>query len=380
LKIEGDGRVTDERCGGVDSEAVLDSLNDGIYVVNRDREVVHWGKSSQRITGWTPDDVLGKRCSDGILCHVDKDDHQLCGEEHCPLHRAMVTGQSSTTPIIVFAQTKDGRRVPLRVSVSPIRDSRGKVTGGVETFHDLSDEISDLQRVKRIQSVSLGGELTEDPRIEFRTRYVPHDVIGGDYYAMRRIDEDRYGFLLADVTGHGASAALYTMCLSSLWLSNQAISSSPAKFARQMSKDLCELVGEEIAFAAAVCGVVDLKQGTLRLAGAGNPPPVLIRSSGQWENLDSSGLPLGLMADAQYEETCVEIKGGDCLLLFTDGAVEVHDADGRQLGTDGLTKILKALGYPSAGASFEAIEEEMLKFSNRIRFDDDLTFLEIRVR
>ncbi|MBA7479299.1 hypothetical protein ES707_14733 [subsurface metagenome] len=372
--------MTNERCGGIDSQAVLDSLNDGIYVVNRDREIVYWGKSSQRITGWTSEDVLGKRCSDGILCHVDKDGHQLCGEEHCPLHRAMVTGKSSTSPIILFAQSKDGRRVPLRVSVSPIWNAQGEVTGGVETFHDLSAEINDLERVKRIQSVSLGGEIPDDPRIQFRTHYVPHDVIGGDYYAFRRIDKNRYGFLLADVTGHGPPAALYTMCLSSLWLSNQDLISSPVEFARKASADLCELVAEEIAFAAAVCGVIDLKQNTLRLAGAGNPPPLVARAGGQWEELDCPGLPLGLVGGADYEETCLEMHRGDCLLLFTDGAVEVHDADGRQLGTDGLTKILKELGYPRAGASFEAIEEEMLKFSNRIRFDDDLTFLEIRVQ
>ena len=55
-----------------DPRAVLDSLNDGLYVTNRDRQIVYWGRSVERITGWEADDVLGKRCSDEVLCHIDK--------------------------------------------------------------------------------------------------------------------------------------------------------------------------------------------------------------------------------------------------------------------------------------------------------------------
>ena len=56
--------------------------------------------------------MVGRRCLDNVLCHVDKDGHRLCGEEFCPLHRSMVTGTPSDVPLIVFAQTKDGRRMP----------------------------------------------------------------------------------------------------------------------------------------------------------------------------------------------------------------------------------------------------------------------------
>ena len=90
---------------GPDPRLVLDSLNDGVYVVDRDRTILYWGKSAERITGWKGSDVLGKRCHDDILCHIDKDGRRLCGEEYCPLHRAMLTGRGSASPIIVFAQT-----------------------------------------------------------------------------------------------------------------------------------------------------------------------------------------------------------------------------------------------------------------------------------
>lgn len=362
-----------------DPRAVLDSLSDGLYVTDRDRRIVYWGRSAERITGWQTDDVLGKRCSDDVLCHIDKDGHRLCGEEHCPLYRAMVTGQGSTTPVIVFARGGDGRHIPMQISVAPVRDSAGEVVGGVETFRDLSIEFRDLRRVKRIQALALRDDVPADGRVRVSTHYVPHDIIGGDYYAVARLDADRYGFLLADLAGHGVAAALYTMVLSSLWEANRELISTPKAFAATVNRSLCDLIREEEPFAAALCGVLDLGQGELRLAGAGNPPPILVRNGGEFEQLDCSGLPLGLVEEADYEETVVNVRSGDCLLSFTDGAVDISLPDGGYLNPEGLTDILKHLGYPNANVPLAAIEAELLRRSDRIRFDDDVTLLEIRI-
>ena len=74
------------------SSLILDSLNDGVYVCDKDRRIVYWSKSAEKITGWESNDVVGRRCLDDVLCHIDKDNHPLCGEEFCPLHRSMITG------------------------------------------------------------------------------------------------------------------------------------------------------------------------------------------------------------------------------------------------------------------------------------------------
>ena len=84
------------------------------------------------------------------------------------------------------------------------------------------------------------------------------------------------------------------------------------------------------------------------------------------------------MEDADYEEISVEIQGSDSLLLFSDGAVEIHDADGRMLDIDGLVAILRNQRYPECEIDMDALEEELLKYSNAIRLEDDLTFVEVR--
>jgi phosphoserine phosphatase RsbU/P len=356
---------------------ILDSLSDGVYVTDTDRRIVYWSKAAERITGWRAGDVVGHRCLDNILCHVDKDGHLLCGREHCPLHRSMVTGTTSTYPVIMFARGKRGERIPLQATVAPIRNSAGEVIGGVETFRDMSDILADLERARRIQAISLEYDLPDDPRIRFATFYMPHDFVGGDFFAIRKLDADHYGFLLADVMGRGVAAALHTMHLNSLWTRHYALLTSPADFAGAVNNDLGAVVKGE-SFATAICGVIDARERTLRLASAGGPPVLIMRSSGAVDELESSGLPFGILEDTPYGEATAQLGEDDHLLIFSDGTFEINNTQDEMLGVDGLVRILRSLGYPGSGINMSAVEKELLSYSNAIRLEDDVTFIEVR--
>jgi serine phosphatase RsbU (regulator of sigma subunit) len=266
----------------------------------------------------------------------------------------------------------------MHVSVSPLRNAEGKVIGGVETFQDASAVVHDLERARAIQQLALQHDLPEDHRVRFTTHYVPQAIVGGDYYAIEKIDEDRYGLMLADVMGHGVAAALYTMHLSSLWDRYHSLIANPVEFAAKINNELVKVVKTDESFATALCGLVDLKNRVFRFTGAGGPQVLHMHADGTYACLESSGLPFGIMDDADYEEIGAEIKDGDSLLFFSDGAEEVHNAAGEMLGLDGMIDILKKQGYPGADIQMEALEEELLKYSNGIRLDDDLTFIEIR--
>jgi PAS domain S-box-containing protein len=356
---------------------IFDSLSEGVYVCDLERRITYWSKSAERITGWTAEEVVGRQCFDNVLCHIDKDGHKLCGEEYCPLHRAMITGAGTQGSLLVFARSRDGGRVPMQVSTAPIRNEAGEVIGGVETFRDASGEIHDLQKAKAIQGLALQHDLPEDPRIKFTTHYIPHGIVGGDYYAIEKLDDDRYGLMLADVTGHGVPAALYTMHLSQLWERYHVALADPVEFTTTVNNELAKAIKSDSSFATAVCGLIDLQSRVFRFAGAGGPPVLLLHADGTHECLENPGFPLAVMADAEYEETSTDIRDGDRLLLFSDGAVEVMDASQKQLGVDGLMAVLRAQGYPEVGIRMDALEEELLRYSNAIRLPDDLTLIEI---
>jgi sigma-B regulation protein RsbU (phosphoserine phosphatase) len=294
----------------------------------------------------------------------------------------MITGVTTTTPIIVFARGKDGRRIPMQVTTAPLYDAVGEVIGGIESFRDVSPMLVDLERAKRIQTQSLAHELPDDPRLQFTTFYMAHDIVGGDYYAVKALDDDHYAFFLADMEGHGVAAALYTMHLGMLWQRHHALLKNPAEFAVTINRELVNVFGDINTFAAATCGVIDAQRASLCFSGAGGPPPLFVDAKGNFKKLPSSGLPFGFTDDipeaAAYQAQTVSLSAGDAILMFSDGAFEIHNASDDILGVDGFINILKELDYPQEPLHMTALEEALLKFSNDIRLQDDITILEAR--
>ncbi|MFP4055031.1 MAG: SpoIIE family protein phosphatase [Phycisphaerae bacterium] len=358
-------------------EQILSSISDGVYVTDRDRRIVYWGRGAERITGYSEEDVLGRRCCDDVLGHATRDGRSMCGRDSCPLHRSMMLGEPSSAPVVLFAKGKAGERIPMTVSVAPIRDEDGEVVGGVEIFRDSTEHLRDLHQARTIQEMILRDELEVDSRVRFRTHYSPFDVVGGDYYALTRLDADRYAIMLADVTGHGISAALCTMLLRSLWEQCRSLLDAPAKFAAEVGHRLHMLVNEQDYFASASVGVLNVSEPSLTLTSAGNPHPLLVRG-GQYQRIETSGLPLGALKRHEYTQMRLELHHGDRLLLFTDGATDVRNGKG-VLGWDGFAELLRAMDYPIRPLELTRLEEAMLRYSDRLRLEDDLTLLEIHL-
>jgi phosphoserine phosphatase RsbU/P len=364
--------------GDISAEDLLNSLYDGIYTCDLDRRITLWSDSAARITGWQSTDVLGKRCCDNVLCHVDKDGHQLCYSEYCPLQRAMVTGKPSRDSVLIYALGANKHRIPVQVMVAPIRNASDEIIGGLETFRDAASIVVDLERAKAIQQMAMKQEVPEDGPLAFNTYYISHDIVGGDYYAIKRLGEGRYGLMLADVTGHGVAPSLYTMHLGALWNQYHPLLRDPVAFAVRVNKEVAVVARDDKSFATAICGVLDLNENVFRFTSAGGPGPMVMRADGRCERVESAGFPLGLLAKPDYEEISVEVCPGDRLLLFTDGAVEIHSPNGQMLGADGLIGMLRKRGYPQNCIELEELHEDLLMYSNSIRLNDDLAIIEVR--
>lgn len=366
--------------GELSSQMILDSLNDGVYVTDLERRIVFWSQGAQRITGWAAPDMLGRTCFDDKLCHTDKDNNPLCGKEACPLHRSIVTGEASTVPLIVFARGADGQRIPMQVSVAPIRNNDGLIVGGVETFRDMSIAMGDLERARRIQAASMAVNLPSDWPLTVTAHYQPNDIVGGDIFIIERLEAGRTAFLLADLMGHGISAALYSTQLHALWTSHRNRLNDLPAFTNILNRRLYELVCGEHAFASAVFGIHDPATQELTLVGAGSPPFFIFHPDGEAEIVQTNGLSLGLLDEDTHTANVRRLVPGDILFLFTDGATEIFDRKERPLTDAGLLDLLHRLDYPASQIPLSSIAEELLKYCGGIRFDDDLTLLEIRIR
>ncbi len=116
---------------------VLDSIFDGVYIVDRQRSILFWNHGAEEITGYTAEEVMGRLCSDDILNHIDESGRLLC-KGACPLVRSLTTGEEIRAKI--YPLNKAGHRFPVLTHIAPLRDSEGNVIAAIEVFRDVSTE------------------------------------------------------------------------------------------------------------------------------------------------------------------------------------------------------------------------------------------------
>ncbi|WP_211236389.1 sensor domain-containing diguanylate cyclase [Desulfovibrio inopinatus] len=137
---------------------LLDNLHDGVYFIDIDGYITYWNNGAERLTGYCANDVIGSRCSDGLLMHVTEDGDCLCGNK-CPLGATMRDGKSRKTE--VYLHHKDGHQIPVSVRSSPIYDDTGKILGAVEIFSDNTSKLAALTRVDKLITENLTDPLTK---------------------------------------------------------------------------------------------------------------------------------------------------------------------------------------------------------------------------
>ena len=135
---------------------LLDNLMDGVYFVDTDRKITYWNKGAERITGYSPDEVVGSHCFDNLLNHVDYSGRQLC-QGKCPLAETIEDGTLRKEDL--FLQHKNGERIPVSVRIAPIK-ADGQIIGAVESFSDNSAKVAALQRVEHLMQENLTDPLT----------------------------------------------------------------------------------------------------------------------------------------------------------------------------------------------------------------------------
>ncbi len=105
---------------------LIDNVNDGIYFLDTERKVTYWNQASEAISGYETAEIMGKRCSENILVHINEWGEKLCDKD-CPVKKTLEDGQNHET--IAYLQHKEGYRIPIMMRAIPIKDREGKMIG-----------------------------------------------------------------------------------------------------------------------------------------------------------------------------------------------------------------------------------------------------------
>ena len=170
---------------------LVDRLFDGVYFVDRDRRITYWNRAAERITGYSGEEVLGSRCRDNLLIHVDAEGKSLCDGESCPALAVMQRGEEREAE--VFVHHKRGHRLPVQTRIVPLRDRDGQVTGAMEIFRDNSALASMREQFSELEHLALIDPLTEIGNRRYLEMHVRARLD-----EMQRYDW-RFGLLFCDI-------------------------------------------------------------------------------------------------------------------------------------------------------------------------------------
>lgn len=169
----------------------MKNICEGIYFLDRDRRILFWNRGAELITGYSPEEVLGRPCSDNILVHVDSEGKELC-LRGCPVSEVLNNNRDSISAF-VYLHHKDGHRVPVSIRVSKIRDEAGAVLGAAELFWENTCNTRDESYIEEMERAALIDPLTNIPN----RRYVDLEMVSIAEESRRH--NIPYGLIFADI-------------------------------------------------------------------------------------------------------------------------------------------------------------------------------------
>ena len=243
-------------------------------------------------------------------------------------------------------------------------------------YQQIDDEM-DLAR--RIQQSMLPQSLPILPPLRFAVHYRPCGRVGGDFYDAFRLDEDRVGFYVADVCGHGVPAALLTIFLKKAVQTKDIFGDDyrlvpPSEVLRRLNHEMIELALEENPFITMFYGLFDRRDASLCFARAGHPHPIYVPRSGEPELWRVHGTLLGVF-ETQFPVQTRSMNPGDKLLLYTDGIETGDEPENRR----GLKRLVAAAAENRHLPVDEWVARLALELFSHDGQTDDLTLLGLEI-
>lgn len=270
---------------------------------------------------------------------------------------------------------EDLNLVTVMANIAAIRIEHARL---VEAEHAKKLLDRELERAAEIQRRLLPAKAPDVEGFDLAGYNAPCRTVGGDYYDFLRYPDQQIGLFIADVSGKGMPAALL---MSSLQARIQVLFQEPGRLAEQVSR-LNRITAANCpgnCFITLFTAILDPTTGRMEYCNAGHNPPLLIHKSDEVEQLGASGLVVGIMADATYEERTCVLAPGDVLLLFSDGLTEASNPDsGEEFGEERLITLLKKERDQPSAKLIESIKAEVSSFTGGAAAADDITVVVAR--
>ena len=231
----------------------------------------------------------------------------------------------------------------------------------------------ELDVAREIQRKILPEKNPEFDQLDISSVFIPAFEVGGDYYDFFKLSDSKLGFVIADVSGKGISAAFIMAEVKGIFESLAKTYLSPKEILIR-ANDILKHTLDSKTFVSAAYGIIDMEKNQMKMARAGHCPVLLLRGETA-QPVKPSGIGLGLSNEKQFEENLDEstliLEENDTIVLYTDGITEAKNEDLEDFGDKYFTEILLENRKKSAEELSKKVIKEVSMFShNHMQYDD----------
>jgi PAS domain S-box-containing protein len=325
--------------------AITDSARDAIVMMDQEGMITYWNPAAETILGYTTEEAIGRNLHRLIVPQRFRAAH------HAAFPRFLETGRGRAVgkTLELVACRKEGEEIPVELSLSAVFINGWHAVGLLRDITERKqaeealrrEEILafELSRAKQIYDQVAQCNLPQIAGIELDVLCLPAEKIGGDVVEIIRVSEKKLLIFLADVTGHGISAAMTANAVKMLFNEIAFQTTCPAEICMRLNRLLCGNILPDDTIAAC-CALIDLESMNLIYCLTGIPQPAIWRSN-ELLYLDPSGMPLGVFEDYRCFERSISIRPGDIFIACTDGITESGPSSAALFGKTGISKCLK---------------------------------------
>lgn len=235
----------------------------------------------------------------------------------------------------------------------------------------------ELALAREIQTGMLRRPSFERKGVDVAARLVPAREVGGDFYEFQA-EAGQLWFIVGDVAGKGMAAALMMVMAQTLFRAAAAAGRSLGEVVAYLNRELAR-DNERAMFVTALAGRLDLATGRLELANAGHNLPYWLRADGSLELVPATNsVALGVLEDAVFPITAMELTAGEGLLLYTDGVTDAVSPSGQSFGAASLERHLREAGGLDADALVASLFRAIESFAGHAAQEDDITIAVLR--
>ncbi len=232
---------------------------------------------------------------------------------------------------------------------------------------------------RKIQASFLPRSLPDVPGYQMAAWWQPAEAVSGDYYDVLRLPDGRWALVIADVSGHGVGPSLIMASARAMLRVMAEAGSEPNEILSLLSETIYPDLQENL-FITFLIIALDPGKNELVFANAGHGPVLHYhQKQDQFTTLDATGLPVGVLEKNRYPPSqTVPLDAGDCLLLLTDGAFELRNAEDEQFGVERLKQLIRENCRRSAQEIVETLRHAISVFNPDKLPPDDITLLVLK--